>query len=237
LNKIKNKLLILYYLKLLLLTGDIKEFVNQYNYFSKKRLISLSDILSELVSVNLMSKRNAIEFYQLIIKEIDIINTPNKELPFKIIQLKALLIKENEFLIFLKKNHWHDYYKLGYVLKNTLNFLNKKNIDTIAKRSLSLRSNLMNKLFIADIYFFNFMKRQALSVFSKINKIEDLNIYYLLKKTIAERLTNFEIRNLIKKGFFKIFNSGYLSFMPFLNAGNNQVRLVNMKFFRNKKSF
>ena len=123
-----------------------------------------------------MSKRNAIEFYQLIIKEIDIINTPNKELPFKIIQLKALLIKENEFLIFLKKNHWHDYYKLGYVLKNTLNFLKKKNIDMIAKRSLSLRSNLMNKLFIADIYFFNFMKRQALNVFSKINKIEDLNM-------------------------------------------------------------
>ena len=52
----------------------------------------MSDILSDLVSVNLMSKRNAIEFYQLIIKEIDIINTPNKELPFKIIQLKIYSI-------------------------------------------------------------------------------------------------------------------------------------------------
>jgi hypothetical protein len=237
LNKAKNKLSILYYLKLLLLVGDIKEFIVQYNYFLQKKLISLSDIFSDLVSINATRKRDIIAIYQLINKEIDIKNSSNKGLPFKIIQLKALVLKEEEFLIFLKKNYWNDYYNLGYVLKNTLNFMTKNNIDIIAKRSLSLRNNLMNKLFITDIYFFNFMKQRTLNIFSKIKRIEDLNMYYLLKKIITEKSTNLEIRDLIQNNFFKIFNSGYFSFIPFLNAGNNQVGLTNMNFFKDNKTF
>ena len=110
--------------------------------------------------------------------------------------------------------------------------MEKKNIELIAKQSLKLRNNLINKLFIADIYFFNFMKKQTLDIFSKIDNIENLNIYYLLKKVIANRLTNLEIKNLIKNDFFKIFNSGFLSFIPFLNSGNNQVQLTNIKILK-----
>jgi hypothetical protein len=75
------------------------------------------------------------------------------------------------------------------------------------------------------------MKKKSLDVYSKIYNIENLNIYHHLKKIIAKKLNNLEIRNLIHSNFFKVFNSGNLTFMPIFNSANNQIRYINNFFF------
>ena len=73
------------------------------------------------------------------------------------------------------------------------------------------------------------MFQDAYKILNEITNLEKINIFYELKRNICIKKNKLFVKNLINLGFFKIFNSGYLSFIPFLNGGNNQVNLSYIK--------
>ena len=225
-----KKIYKLYFLKLLILLKKFKDFKKYFQIFKKNHNIKKEDLISDIISINTDNKLYTKQICSYLKKSTKL-NTQkiNPDIELLLLNFKTGIINEKKFMYQIKVKYWNNYYSLGFILKNTLNFLSKKNIIRLSKRSLILRNNLINKLFISDIFFYNFMFQDAYKILNEITNLEKINIFYELKRNICIKKNKLFVKNLINLGFFKIFNSGYLSFIPFLNGGNNQVNLSYIK--------
>jgi hypothetical protein len=74
--------------------------------------------------------------------------------------------------------YFNNFYKLGHILRCTLNQLKKENVKFIAKKSLKLRNNYANINFLDDLFFYNFMYREFIEILnfsnSKLSSLRQL---------------------------------------------------------------
>ena len=159
--KTQNKLFSTYFLKLLIFTGESKDFIKYFKIFDKKNLLVYKNILVELNKTCFKSKKEHKKFFKLIDKKLNLNGTTLDYLNDILLKFKVFKIKEKDFISTIRKKYWNDYYSLGYVLRCTVNILKKKNVLLLANRSLFLRKNKMNYMFLFDILLFN-------SIFNKI---------------------------------------------------------------------
>ena len=90
----------------------------------------------------------------------------------------------------------------------------------MANRSLFLRKNKMNYMFLFDILLFN-------SIFNKIKFSYINNPYFEIKKNlfINKKNNQFIKNDLIFEDYFRILISGSTSLIPFLNTAGNHLQI------------
>ena len=88
-------------------------------------------LLSILLSSNFLNKKTNQHFTNYFSSNLKI-NYKNKSLENLIIRFKLGLLLE-EKLINIIINKYNDYYSIGFVLKNTLNCMSKKNVIILSK--------------------------------------------------------------------------------------------------------
>tara|TARA_B100000401_G_C52807006_1_gene721615 strand:- start:736 stop:2841 length:2106 start_codon:yes stop_codon:yes gene_type:complete len=218
--KTQNKLFSTYFLKLLIFTGESKDFIKYFKIFDKKNLLVYKNILVELNKTCFKSKKEHKKFFKLIDKKLNLNGTTLDYLNDILLKFKVFKIKEKDFISTIRKKYWNDYYSLGYVLRCTVNILKKKNVLLLANRSLFLRKNKMNYMFLFDILLFN-------SIFNKIKFSYINNPYFEIKKNlfINKKNNQFIKNDLIFEDYFRILISGSTSLIPFLNTAGNHLQI------------
>lgn len=231
----KDKLYLEYFLKFLLYVGDINSFLKNYDLHKKK--INDRNIINYVNLTCYPSREMNKKLFSLIANnknfKFDYYKPDDKDLNIIIFLFKISKISELQFINLIKKYYFNNFYKLGHILRCTLNQLKKENIKLIVKKSLKLRNSYTNINFLADIYFYNFMYREFIEILNFSNlKLSSLSKF---KKSIffyLKRIKKINNNLIVKNVYFQIFNSGYTSLLPFLHPGGNSVYLSGFVKFR-----
>jgi hypothetical protein len=227
----KDKLYVEYFLKFLLYVGDINSFLKNYDLNKKK--INYRNIINYINLTCYPSREANKKLFSLIANnknfKFNYYKTDYNDLNIIIFLFKTSKINELQFINLIKKHYFNNFYKLGYILRCTLNQLKKENIKLIVKKSLKLSNNYTNINFLADIYFYNFMYREFIEILNFSNS--KLSSLIQFKKSIffyLKRIKKIKNNLIVKNVYFQIFNSGYTSLLPFLHPGGNSVYLSGL---------
>ena len=224
--KINSKLFAIYFLKLLIVAGKFEIFKKNFNFLSKKFKINKDDKINILLSTCFVELKT-IKRFKTIFKN-EKINEPNK-LDQIVLGFKIGKISEKKFIDKIIRNY-HNYYSIGFVLKNTIKHLDLKNVRFLCNESLKLKSNEQNINFISEILFYNQMYNDCFKKASKIKDLHKYSIFYNLKKILSKvaiknKFFKDDIRELTKKDFFRLIHNGRVCILPFMDNGNNAVQI------------
>ena len=116
-------------------------------------------------------------------------------------------------------------------MKCTINLISKHNVYKLVTRSLELRNNEMNIIFLIDIMLLNNINKKLKDLIKKkykmLSKVENNFLQYKLNSILSSNKNLSLVIKDINQEYFKMFFSGYTSFIPFLNSSGNHF-LVNI---------
>ena len=221
-----NKLKVINLLKIIFNSGKFEIFLIYLKKYKKRFKLSQIEINEIFLSTCFVEDKTIKSFT----KNFSRFNFgKNQSIDNLILKFKSNQISETYFInkIF-KKNI--DYYEIGYILKNTINKMSKKNVKKIAFKSLALRPNIQNDNFISEIFFYNNMFEQCYSISSKIKNLKKFSIFYDFKRVLSKIYLKKKIskKNLIEitnQDCFKSVHNGRVALLPFLCTGTNAVTI------------
>lgn len=230
-KKVTNKDNAINFLKLLFLMGNFQSFFRFYKLYKSTYKINQKNLESIILSANFLNKNTNLNFKNFFSSNFNIKYNQNSSLDQLIICFKLGLISEKNFMKIILKNY-KDYYSIGFILKNTLNYLSKKNTIVLSEKSLKIRSTPQNINFICEIYFYNSLYKNVLNTLKLIKKIESYSVFYALKKYLSKSALisiskKKQINALSSLDFFKMIHNGRVVILPFLCTGNNAVQFNN----------
>jgi len=230
-KNLKSEVDVIILLKTILISGDFDIFKEKYLLYCKKFKLTDEDKIGIFMSTNFVNMKTKEKFRKFIKRKNILKKYSPKYLGHLILHFKGGLISEKSFMKIIKQK-FDDYYSIGYVLKNTINILSKKNVILFCNRSLKLNNKLQNISFIGEIYFFNFMFKNCFNTLKKINNIENFSMFSDLKKKISKYVIKDPAKkeivcNLIASDLFRPIHNGRVVILPFLCSGNNVVRVNN----------
>ncbi len=224
--KINSKLFAIYFLKLIFVAGKFEIFKKNFKFLAKKFKINNDDKINILLSTCFVEPKT-IKKFKIIFKN-EKINEFNK-LDQIVLGFKIGAISEKKLIAKVVRNY-HNYYSIGFVLKNTIKHLDSKNVRFLCGESLKLKSNEQNINFISEILFYNQMYNDCFKTASKIKNLYKYSIFYDLKKTLSkvaiqDKFFRDHICELTKKDFFRVIHNGRVCILPFMDNGNNAVQI------------
>jgi len=219
------------FLKVLFMLGEFEVFLKYFKIYNLKFKLTDQDKIDIFLSTSFLNKETKERFKKFFKKKFFLKNKKNIKIGNLVFNYKIGLINEKRLIKEITMN-FNDYYSIGFVLKNTINFLSKKNIKLLCQRSLKQNIKKQNLNFIGEIYFYNLMFKEVFVTLKKLDKIEKYSLFYTLKKnlsrqSILNQKNKIEISNLIKSDFFRVIHNGRTVILPFLCNGNNMVMVNN----------
>ena len=227
-KKIMNKDNAINFLKLLFVIGNFQLFLKYFKIFKIKYKINQRNLESIILSTNFLKKNTNLEFKNFFLSNFNLKYKKKLSLDNLLVSFKLGNISEKNFIEIVSKNY-RDYYSIGFVLKNTLNCLSKKNIIILSEKSLKMRKTPQNINFICEIYFYNSLYKNVINTLKLIDKIENYSVFYALKKYLSKSaLMSISKKKLVTSlsslDFFKTIHNGRVVILPFLCTGNNAVQ-------------
>lgn len=232
-KKINNKDNAISFLKILFLLANFQLFINFFKIYEKKYKITQNDLQLIFLSTNFLNKNTHKLFKDYYLTIFQIQSKKDNSLQNLIVRFKLGILSEKYFMKNLT-NKYQDYYSIGFVLKNTLNFLSKESVIKLSKKSLNLRKTPQNINFIAEVYFYNSLYKEASKALELIKNVENYSVFYALKKYLSDYAkkniyNKLIVEKLISLDFFKMIHNGRVTILPFLCTGNNAVQFNGNK--------